>query len=323
MASVEEAVVRLDADVVPRLNRHLRDLVDAGTREIVVENPRSRHNLGVGQHGPVTIRFEGSTGYYTGGLNDGADIVVERNVGWGLGEAQARGSITVHGSAALGTGASMRGGTIVVHGNCGPRTAAGMKGGTLIVVGSVGYLAGFMTHDGDLIVCGDAGEALGDSMWAGRIYVAGTIRGLGADAQVARARRRGPGPRARPAARPGDRRRVPVQAGQGRREALVLRQARSGGVAQGMSGRERTPRRITPTAARTCGRPRRSATSRPRADLGRYQIRGFSTFHRFPTLDDLVFLPAVMTRLPLEGYREAARRRRSSAAAGPTSSRGR
>lgn len=184
MASVEEAVVRLDADVVPRLNRHLRDLVDAGTREIVVENPRSRHNLGVGQHGPVTIRFEGSTGYYTGGLNDGADIVVERNVGWGLGEAQARGVITVHGSAALGTGASMRGGTIVVHGNCGPRTAAGMKGGTLIVVGSVGYLAGFMTHDGDLIVCGDAGEALGDSMWAGRIYVAGQIRGLGADAQV-------------------------------------------------------------------------------------------------------------------------------------------
>jgi methylamine---glutamate N-methyltransferase subunit C len=42
-----------------------------------------------------------------------------------------------------------------------------------------------------------------------------------------------------------------------------------------------------------------------KADLGRYQIRGFSTFHRFPTLDDLVFLPAVMTRLPLEGYRES------------------
>ena len=29
-----------------------------------------------------------------------------------------------------------------------------------------------------------------------------------------------------------------------------------------------------------------------KAELGRYQIRGFSTFHRFPTLDDLVFLPA-------------------------------
>lgn len=41
-----------------------------------------------------------------------------------------------------------------------------------------------------------------------------------------------------------------------------------------------------------------------KAELGRYQVRGFSTFQRFPSLDDLVFLPAVLTRLPLEGYRE-------------------
>jgi glutamate synthase domain-containing protein 2 len=41
-----------------------------------------------------------------------------------------------------------------------------------------------------------------------------------------------------------------------------------------------------------------------KAELGRYQIRGFSTFRQFPSWDDLVFLPAVMTRLPLEGYRE-------------------
>ena len=41
-----------------------------------------------------------------------------------------------------------------------------------------------------------------------------------------------------------------------------------------------------------------------KSELGRYQIRGFSTFQKLPTLDDLVFLPGVMTRLPLEGYRE-------------------
>ncbi len=41
------------------------------------------------------------------------------------------------------------------------------------------------------------------------------------------------------------------------------------------------------------------------AQLGRYSIRGFSTFHRnLPSLDDLVFVPATLTRLPLEGYRE-------------------
>jgi len=41
-----------------------------------------------------------------------------------------------------------------------------------------------------------------------------------------------------------------------------------------------------------------------KAELGRYQVRGFSTFQKFPSLDELVFLPAAMTRLPLEGYRE-------------------
>ncbi len=42
------------------------------------------------------------------------------------------------------------------------------------------------------------------------------------------------------------------------------------------------------------------------AQIGRYQVRGFNTFNRrMPTFDDLVFVPATMTRLPLEGYRES------------------
>ncbi len=41
-----------------------------------------------------------------------------------------------------------------------------------------------------------------------------------------------------------------------------------------------------------------------KADLGRYRISGFSLHRQIPRLDDLVFLPAAMTRMPLEGYRE-------------------
>jgi len=42
------------------------------------------------------------------------------------------------------------------------------------------------------------------------------------------------------------------------------------------------------------------------AQLGRYQVRGYNTFNKsFPTFDDLTFVPATMTRLPLEGYRES------------------
>lgn len=43
-----------------------------------------------------------------------------------------------------------------------------------------------------------------------------------------------------------------------------------------------------------------------KAELGRYRIRGFSALRArpFPSLDDLVFIPCTLTRIPLEGYRE-------------------
>src|SRR5438067_3203334 len=60
--------------------------------------------------------------------------------------------------------------------------------------------------------------------------------------------------------------------------------------------------------------PQQSATFTPeviediqtKAELGRYRIRGFGTLRerRWATFDDLTFLPATLTRIPLEGYRE-------------------
>ena len=41
-----------------------------------------------------------------------------------------------------------------------------------------------------------------------------------------------------------------------------------------------------------------------KSDLGRYRIRGFSTFQKVPHFDDLVFLSTGLTRMPLEGYKE-------------------
>jgi glutamate synthase domain-containing protein 2 len=52
--------------------------------------------------------------------------------------------------------------------------------------------------------------------------------------------------------------------------------------------------------------PEAIADIQAKAQLGRYQLRGFSTFQRnLPSFDDLVLQPATMTRLPLEGYRES------------------
>ena len=47
------------------------------------------------------------------------------------------------------------------------------------------------------------------------------------------------------------------------------------------------------------------AEIRRAANTGIYRIRGWGAKRRMPTLDDLVFLGASMSRYPLEGYREA------------------
>jgi glutamate synthase domain-containing protein 2 len=41
-----------------------------------------------------------------------------------------------------------------------------------------------------------------------------------------------------------------------------------------------------------------------KAQLGRYRVRGFSTFQRVTHFDDLTFLSTGLTRFPLEGYKE-------------------
>ena len=183
--NMELDLITFDADAIPRreLNARLRELLQDGA-EVVVTNPRSRHNLGVALPGPGRVRFEGSVGYYCGGLNDGAHIEIAHNGGWGIGEAMARGFIRVRGSTGQSTGASMRGGIIVVEGDADARCGVAQKGGNIIVGGRVGFLSGFMAQAGNLIVLGDAADGLGDSLYEGNIYVAGHIEGLGVDAKI-------------------------------------------------------------------------------------------------------------------------------------------
>ena len=181
---VPSDATHLDADGLDAhaFNRKLRELAQA--HELVaVDNPRARHNLGIGlETGAAHIHFLGSVGYYCGGFNAGAQITVHGNAGWALGEAMAAGRITVHGSTAWSAGAGMRGGTIVIVGDAGPRTGIAMKGGDILVGGTVGFMSGFMAHRGKLVALGGAGDALGASMYEGRIFVAGPVSGLGADA---------------------------------------------------------------------------------------------------------------------------------------------
>ncbi|MEM9605019.1 MAG: glutamate synthase [Pseudomonadota bacterium] len=178
---------RVEIEVGDRTVREINEDIQARAKAgqaMRVSNPLSRHNLGVGLPTGADIVFEGSVGYYCGGLNNGATVDIRRNAGWGVGEAQASGDITVHGYAGMSVGAAMLGGLIHVKGDCGPRCGVAMKGGDIIVEGKIGYQSGFMSHAGRIIALGGAGESCADALWAGEVWVAGDIDSLGVDAKV-------------------------------------------------------------------------------------------------------------------------------------------
>lgn len=168
---------------VRAINAEIRTALAEGEK-VIIRDTLSRHNLGVGLPDGADVIFDGSVGYYCGGLNNGATIAVTRNAGWGTGEAMARGKITVEGYAGMSAGASMRGGLIHVRGDTGPRCGVAMKGGDIVVEGSVGFLTGFMAHTGRIIALGGADDACGDSLWGGEVWVAGAIKSLGVDSKM-------------------------------------------------------------------------------------------------------------------------------------------
>lgn len=166
------------------INQEIKTLIAAGEGEICVANVEAQHNLAAGIVTPVSIVFQGSVGYYCGGLIDGPILEVRGSAGWGLGESMMSGTIEVKGNAGNSCAASIRGGTVIVRGNSASRAGIAMKGGLLIVEGNCDYMTGFMMQKGAIIVCGDAGAALADSMYEGRVYVGGRIEELGNDAIV-------------------------------------------------------------------------------------------------------------------------------------------
>jgi glutamate synthase domain-containing protein 3 len=164
------------------INRLIRQAIADGHDELYVLEPEARHNLAVALLQPVQVVFEGSVGYYCGGMMDGAQLHVRGSVGWGAAESMMSGTLVVDGSAGSGVAASIRGGTVVVRGDAAARAGVSMKGGTLLIGGNCGYMAGFMMQKGRIVICGDAGEALADSMYEGVVFVGGRIQALGNDA---------------------------------------------------------------------------------------------------------------------------------------------
>jgi len=152
-----------------------------GTGRFQLTAPMGAHALAVGLDRPDEVVIDGPTGYYTAGMNDGAHVTVNGNVGVGVAENMMSGTVRVNGSASQSAGATAHGGLLVISGDAGARCGISMKGVDIVVGGSIGHMSCFMGQAGRLVVLGDAGDALGDSLYEVHIYVRGRVASLGAD----------------------------------------------------------------------------------------------------------------------------------------------
>ncbi|MBB3972663.1 protein glxC [Hansschlegelia beijingensis] len=146
-----------------------------------IAHPGGLHAIAAGVDAPVTIEIDGPVGYYCGGMNKQATILIKGSAGVGVAENMMSGLVHVEGDASQAAGATAHGGALIIDGNAAARCGISMKGIDIVVKGSVGHMSAFMAQAGTLTVFGDAGEALGDSIYEARLYVRGSVTSLGAD----------------------------------------------------------------------------------------------------------------------------------------------
>jgi glutamate synthase domain-containing protein 3 len=178
----EPAVVDLSVASVRELNAalHASDVAEKAPTWRVT-HPDGKHSLAVGLDAGIEVRIEGHAGYYCAGMNKTATVTVGGNAGVGVAENMMSGTVRVRGNASQSAGATAHGGLLVIEGSAAARCGISMKGVDIVVGGDVGHMSAFMGQAGRLVVCGDAGDALGDSLYEARIYVAGSVKSLGAD----------------------------------------------------------------------------------------------------------------------------------------------
>jgi glutamate synthase domain-containing protein 3 len=174
--------IDLKKDGVRGVNQMLHSLAkDTNQRHWVIRNPMGQHAIACGIDGPFHVEVHGHVGFYCGGMNKEAELIIHGHAGVGVAENLMSGMVWVKGDASESAGATGNGGLLVIDGNASSRCGISMKGIDIVVGGSVGHMSAFMAQRGNLVVCGDAGDALGDSIYEARLYVKGKVAGLGAD----------------------------------------------------------------------------------------------------------------------------------------------
>ena len=83
-------------DMTPReINREIRALMEKGVGDITVDNPMSRHGVGVGILNRLNLTFTDSLGYFGCGLIDGPNVHIKGRVGWSCAENMMAGTVVI------------------------------------------------------------------------------------------------------------------------------------------------------------------------------------------------------------------------------------
>jgi glutamate synthase domain-containing protein 3 len=172
----------LQKEGVRSVNSRLMSLPsNTNERHWMITNPMGQHAIACGLDAPITVEIRGHVGFYAGGMNKQAEIIVHGHAGVGVAENMMSGLVRVRGNASESAGATGNGGLLVIDGDASSRCGISMKGIDIVVGGSVGHMSAFMAQLGHLVILGDAAEALGDSIYEAKLFVRGKVASLGAD----------------------------------------------------------------------------------------------------------------------------------------------
>ncbi|MBK5091931.1 MAG: hypothetical protein JJE48_00250 [Actinobacteria bacterium] len=167
------------------LNSRVRELIDGGYTEIVLDGVNGQRYIGDGLTDSVNIIINGVPGNDLGAFMDGPTITVNDNAQDCVGNTMNSGKIVVRGHAGDVIGYGMRGGKIFIRDDVGYRVGIHMKSfkeqvPIIVAGGKAGDFFGEYMAGGVIVLLGFGederpvvGDYLGTGMHGGAIYMRG------------------------------------------------------------------------------------------------------------------------------------------------------
>ncbi len=182
------------------LNEQLREEIERGATEVVLDNVIGQRYIGTGLAYPgVTVTINGVPGNDLAAFMNGLTLIVNDNAQDGVANTMNSGLVIINGNAGDVVGYGMRGGSVYVRGDVGYRVGIHMKAfgdsRPLVVVGGHArdFLGEYMAG-GEIVVLGLGGDRsrvvgsyLGTGMHAGVMYIRGAVaeHQLGKEVRIA------------------------------------------------------------------------------------------------------------------------------------------